>query len=280
MRSLSDERGSVVVLTALAFTALTGMVAFVARYGETATQNVEVQSAVDAASLAIAEDCAVAAPGCSATGSQATLRSFLDTAVNTGTSRIDSVSVDLATRKVVVRATAVDTRADTEVAGSATSGWAPAAPVDFCDYAALVTTGTSGAVSITFDATGGDPRKVCENRGLKGPDEYIDEYFEYSKPSVLCELRWAVSGGSGACTEAVLRTFVGKEISLPIFRARHNEKWQQTGTRRATLTGYRVGPGWTWPPSAPPCTGTLRCVQAIFLDNKSPSQAAQVRLEK
>ena len=270
MQPLSSERGSVPILAALSICILSAFAAGVTRVGEARTQGVELQNAVDAAALAIAEDCAAAT--CTPASATAIAEPLLDATAADGAAGLDAVDLDLAGRTVTVSASSLD---GTGATATATAGWNAATHLDVCDYANLVTAETTGGVVLRFNAAGAHPNKPCPGPAGLGGNEHVHEWFDYASKAVLCVLTGAAFEDA-PCTYEVMRTYIGQPLYLPLFTVRHNGKWDFTGFRPMTLTGFRVGTDWSYPPTAPPCTGTYRCISGVL--GQTPAQAAGVRL--
>lgn len=111
MRRLSDERGATAVVVALLMVPLIGFAAIAVDVGSLYSERRQLQNGADAAALAIAQDCAVAAPACSSAA--ATASSLAAGNANDGSA---AATATVGTRSVLVRASTTNADGSTGLA--------------------------------------------------------------------------------------------------------------------------------------------------------------------
>lgn len=95
-----DDEGAVLVLMAVLLVVVVGFIAFAVDVSALYQERRELQNGADAAALAIAEDCALGAPGCLTPYTRA--EQFADANATDGAAAVDEVDLDLIGRSVEV----------------------------------------------------------------------------------------------------------------------------------------------------------------------------------
>jgi Flp pilus assembly protein TadG len=209
MKPLSDERGSTIVLVALAMTALMSVVALAVDVGMLFTARSEAQRAADAAALAGAGELIFADPGDQETEERARTVAIeygdMNTVRNAQADVLpEDVEVDVAGGRVTVTVRRIAER------GNAVGTWfATVFDVNEVDVAARATAAIESAGSAKCVKPFAIPDRFWDKNGngtFDGNDEYDPEVHGYGSP-------WRNSGSPGDDGQGYTNDF-GREVKL------------------------------------------------------------------
>jgi Flp pilus assembly protein TadG len=282
-RRLAGERGGVAVLVALLLVPVLGFTAIAVDVGAMYADKARLQTAADAAALAVARDCALGACG----AMQATAQSMVDANLGDATaappvlgSNPTSVTVTGSTPTEHWFAPVLG-HDSTRVAATATVAWgAPSAgtaalPLIFswCEF--LAQTG-GGIPSTTTERTIVLPKK--SDTGCTGPSHmFVPGGFGWLVTDgnrTTCRATTAVGGRftsetgnnpSQGCDPDDLEALVGRTVLLPIFDeagGTGSSAWYHVYAYAAfTITDYYFAGQYK---GGTPCSGSERCIRGYF----------------
>jgi hypothetical protein len=288
-RRLTGERGAVAMVVALLMVPIMGFAAIAVDVGALYAERARLQTAADAAALAVARNCAMGACG----DTQATAQDLVTANVGEATARppvLTSNTVTVTGRNPVEHWFApVIGHDSSEVSAVATVAWgAPgggtaALPLIFslCEWDAQT---HGGLPSTTEERTILFPKKsdtTCTtSNGL-----FVPGGFGWLKTTGAgsCKATSKVNGNvdsepgnnpSQGCTEGDFTALHGKTILLPIFDTSGstgtNAWYHVYGYAAFTITGYFFGGQYKW---NAPCNGEERCIKGYFVQYVEPSNA-------
>jgi Flp pilus assembly protein TadG len=284
-RRLREERGAVAVVLALAMVPLLGFTALAVDAGHVFAEKARLQTAADAAALAVAQDCARGACGDMLATASAMVAANEGGGEDPATSRQPVLSThplsvtvtgDKPVRHWFAPVIGIDS---TAVSATATVAWGtPGAgtaelPLTFswCEFAAQTGGGLpSGTVSRTiyFPKTSGT--------GCTGPSRlFVPGGFGWlATTGNSCQAKSAVGGRStsstgnnpsNGCVPADFTALRGDTVLLPIFDASGStgsNAWYHVYAYAAfRITGYFFGGQYGW---NAPCGGNDRCISGYF----------------
>ncbi len=281
-RRLAGERGGSAVLLALLMVPVLGFTAIAVDVGALYAEKARLQTAADAAALAVARDCARGACG----NMQATAQALVDANLGDATaappvlgSNPTSVTVTGSTPTEHWFAPVLG-HDSTRVAATATVAWgAPSAgtaalPLIFswCEFAAQ--TG-GGLPSTTTERTIVLPKK--SDTGCTGPSHmFVPGGFGWlvTDGGNTCRATSSVgdrfdsepgNNPSKGCDPEDLTALVGQTVLLPIFDeagGTGSHAWYHVyGYAAFTITGYHFAGQYR---SGRPCSGSERCISGYF----------------
>jgi Flp pilus assembly protein TadG len=279
-RRLRDERGAAAVLIALVLVPLLGFAAIAVDIGAVYAERARLQTAADAAALAVAQDCARGNCGdMQATASALVAANDPDVAtappVLSSTPLSVTVSGGKPTRHWFAPVLGIDA---TQVRASATVAWGePGAgtavlPLTFswCSFSQQ----TGGLASTTpqtilFTKTANDGCTGPSGNAVPGGFGYLDT------TGGRCQAASARGGQSGSstgnsvpspCAASDFSAWIGRTVLLPLYDqagSTGNNAWYHVYAYAAfTLTGYSLGGQYKTSPA--PCGGNDRCIAGYF----------------
>ena len=279
-RRLRDERGAAAVLVALVLVPLLGFAAIAVDIGDVYAERTRLQTAADAAALAVAQDCARGNCG----DMQATANAMVaanDPDVATAPPVLSNsplsvtVSGDKPTRHWFAPVLGIDS---TQVRASATVAWGePGAgtavlPLTFslCSFTAQ-TGGLASTTSQTvyFTKTANDGCTGPSGNAVPGGFAYLDTTGGH------CQAASARGGQSGSstgnsvpspCSATDFSAWIGRTVLLPLYDqagSTGSNAWYHVYAYAAfKLTGYSLGGQYKTSPA--PCGGNDRCIAGYF----------------
>jgi Flp pilus assembly protein TadG len=280
-RRLAGERGASAVLVALLLVPLLGAAALAVDLGSLYAQRAALQTAADAAALAIAQDCARGS--CGATDATATSMITANaSAASLAGVTLDATTVTVQDRTVqpswFARVLGVDS---STVGASATATWGnpgslvAALPLAFswCEFAAQTGGGLpSGTVSRTIYLTKTSGATGCTKPGgnvLPGGFGWTDTDPGACRASSHVGSQVGSDPGNsppGPCSPAYLAGLVGTTVLLPIFDqagSQGSNGWYRVfGYAAFRVTGYNFAGQFQSTPQ--PCGGNARCLSGYF----------------
>jgi Flp pilus assembly protein TadG len=287
-RRLTGERGAVAMIVALLLVPIMGFAAIAVDVGALYAERAKLQTAADAAALAVARNCAMGACG----NTQATAQELVTANVGEGqaeapqlTSNTVTVTGDNPVEHWFAPVIGYDS---TEVSATATVAWgAPgggtaALPLIFsqCEWIAQ----TGGLLpSPTVDRTITFPK--TSDTGCTGPSGlFVPGGFGWLKTTGGgCKATGRVNGNvdsepgnnpSQGCATGDFTALQGKTVLLPIFdkagSTGTNAWYHVQGYAAFTITGYFFGGQYKW---NAPCGGNDRCIRGKFVQYVEPSDA-------
>jgi Flp pilus assembly protein TadG len=290
---LSGERGAVAAVVALLLVPLLGFAAIAVDVGAFYAERARLQTAADAAALAVARDCAVGACG----DMQATAQELVTANVGAGEAEEPELGANPSTVTVtgnnpvehwfapVIGHDSTQVSATATVAWGAPGGGTAALPIAFswCSFDAQ----THGSLPTATDAV---QRIYLSKSDLSGDhctgpsDNVIPGGFGYLVPdpgrcgatSKVAMVVTSNTGNSAPCTAAEWTTLVGRTVLLPIFDdfgGNGSHGWYRVyGYAAFQLTGFDLGGQHTTDKKL--CgNGSTRCIAGRFLQYVEPSDA-------
>jgi Flp pilus assembly protein TadG len=287
---LSGERGATAVIVALLLVPLLGFAAIAVDVGALYAERARLQTAADAAALAVARDCAVGDCG----DMQATATELVTANVGEGQADEPELGENPSTVTVTSNnpvehwfapAIGLDS---TEVSATATVAWgAPgggtaALPLIFslCEWDAQ----TGGSLpSTTVERTIYFPK--TSSTGCTGSNGlFVPGGFGWLETGgSTCKATSRLGGNvdsepgnnpSQGCTTAAFTALQGKTVLLPIFdrsgETGNNAWYHVYGYAAFTITGYDFAGQYKW---NSPCGGNDRCIKGYFVQYVEPSDA-------
>jgi Flp pilus assembly protein TadG len=280
---LTDERGASAVLIALLLVPLLGFTAIAVDIGALYAEKARLQTAADAAALAVAADCARGACG----DMQATAQSLVTANLGGATSAppvlgSNPPSVTVTGSKPTDHWFApVIGHDSTQVSATAVVGWgAPGGgtavlPLIFswCEWKQQTGGGLpSGTTVRTIYFT-----KTSNTVGCTGPSRnFVPGGFAYlDTPGTRCEAAsardersYSSTGNTppSVCEPTYVSSLVGRTVLLPLFDESggtgSNAWYHVYGYAAFTITGYHFGGQFGTTPR--PCGGNERCISGYF----------------
>jgi Flp pilus assembly protein TadG len=287
---LSGERGATAVLVAVLLVPILGFAAIAVDVGALYAERSRLQTAADAAALAVARDCAVGACG----DMQATAQNL----VSANVGEADAAPPQLGSNPSTVTVTGSNPVEhwfapaigldSTQVSATATVAWgAPgggtaALPLIFslCEWNAQT---AGGLPSTTTQRTILFPK--TSDTGCTGPNGlFVPGGFGWLETGgSTCKATSRLGGlvdsepgnnPSQGCTTGDFTRLQGKTVLLPIFDrsgSTGNNAWYHVhGYAAFTITGYYFAGQYTW---NSPCGGNDRCIRGYFRQYVEPSDA-------
>ncbi|MGY1635990.1 pilus assembly protein TadG-related protein [Geodermatophilus sp. SYSU D00742] len=280
---LADERGASAVLIALLLVPLLGFTAIAVDIGALYAEKARLQTAADAAALAVAQDCARGACG----DMQATAQSMVD--ANTGGA--DAAPPVLASdpHRVTVSGRtpqehwfaplighdATTVSATATVAWGGPSGGTAVLPLAFswCEFeqqtgGGLPSGTTEHTVYLTKSSETVDCTGPSENIVPGGFGYLVSDPGDCRASSAVAERSYSSTGNTppSECSAGHFASWVGRTVLLPIFDqfgGTGNNAWYRVyGYAAFRLTGYHLGGQFSSSPQ--PCGGSQRCVTGYF----------------
>jgi Flp pilus assembly protein TadG len=279
-RRLRDERGAAAVLIALVLVPLLGFAAIAVDVGAVYAERARLQTAADAAALAVAQDCARGNCGdMQATASAMVAANDPDVAtappVLSNSPLSVTVSGDKPTHHWFAPVLGIDS---TQVRASATVAWGePGAgtavlPLTFswCSFSQQ----TGGLASTTpqtifFTKTANDGCTGPSGNAVPGGFAYLDT------TAGRCQAASARGDQSGSstgnsvpspCSSSDFSAWIGRTVLLPLYDqagSTGSNAWYHVYAYAAfTLTGYSLGGQYKTSPA--PCGGNDRCIAGYF----------------
>jgi Flp pilus assembly protein TadG len=287
-RRLSGERGAVAAVVALLLVPIMGFAAIAVDVGALYAERAKLQTAADAAALAVARDCARGVCG----NTQATAQSLVT--ANVGEGRAESPQLTANTVTVtgnnpvehwfapVIGYDSTEVSATATVAWGAPGGGTAALPLIFslCEWTAQ--TG-GGLPSTTVERTITFPK--TSDTGCTGSNGlFVPGGFGWLKTGgSTCKATSKVGGNadsepgnnpSQGCTTTDFTGFQNKTVLLPIFdrsgSTGTNAWYHVYGYAAFKITGYFFGGQYKW---NDPCGGNDRCIKGYFVQYVEPSNA-------
>jgi Flp pilus assembly protein TadG len=281
-RRLRDERGAAAVLFALVLVPMLGFTAIAVDIGSIYAERSRLQTAADAAALAVAQDCARGNCG----DMQATANAMVaanDPNVATAPPVLSSsplsvtVSGNKPTRHWFAPVLGIDS---TQVRASATVAWGePGAgtavlPLTFswCEFSAQTGGGLPSGTTVRtiyFTKTSGTGCTGPSGNAVPGGFAYIDTTGgKCQAASSRGGLSSSSTGNSApsSCQPTDFSAWVGRTVLLPLY-----DQAGSTGTNAwyhvyayagFELTGYFLGGQYKTSPA--PCSGNARCIAGYF----------------
>jgi hypothetical protein len=287
-RRLTGERGAVAMVVALLLVPIMGFAAIAVDVGSLYAERARLQTAADAAALAVARDCALGACG----NTQATAQQLVTANVGDGSAKppvLTSNSVTVTGNEPVEHWFApVIGHDSSEVSAVATVAWgAPgggtaALPLIFskCEWDAQTGGGlpsTTAERTIFFPKT--SATGCTGSNGLFVPGGFVwlktnpNSCDATSKRGGLAESEPG-NNPSQTCTTGDFTELQGKTVLLPIFdrsgSTGTNAWYHVYGYAAFTITGYFFGGQYKW---NAPCGGNDRCIKGYFVQYVEPSDA-------
>ncbi len=102
--AVADDRGAAAIMIAVAMLAIVGFMAFAIDPGVLFQERRELQVGAEAAALAIAQDCATGAIGCSETDDGGFAKQYVDANASDGEARVVNIDIDTSAGTVTVEA--------------------------------------------------------------------------------------------------------------------------------------------------------------------------------
>jgi len=282
-RRLAEQRGAAAVLLALLMVPLIGFTAIAVDIGDVYAVRAKLQTAADAAALAVAQDCARGACG----NMQATASSLV--AANLGGATAEQPVLSSAPLSVTVTGDKPTTHwfapilgiDGTKVTARATVAWGfPGAgtavlPITFswCEWQAQTGGGAPSSttpVTILFTKTSGTGCTGPSHNIVPGGFAYVDTDPGACQASSGVGNQMTSSTGNSVpsvCSPGNFSGWVGQTVLLPLFDASGatgNNAWYRVyGYAAFRLTGYYLGGQYST--SSQPCGGNSRCVSGYFV---------------
>jgi Flp pilus assembly protein TadG len=282
-RRLAGERGGIAVLVALLLVPVLGFTAVAVDVGAMYAEKARLQTAADAAALAVAQDCALGACG----DMQATAQVMVDANLGDATAA-PPVLGSAPTRVTVTGSTPTEHwfapvlgHDATQVQARATVAWGgpdrgtAVLPLTFswCEFAQQTGGGLpSGTTVRTIYFT-----KTSNTVGCTGPSHnVVPGGFAYlDTPPGRCEAAsarqersYSSTGNTppSVCEPGYVASLVGRTVLLPLFDdhgATGSNAWYHVYAYAAfRITGYHFGGRFSSSPR--PCGGNERCVSGYF----------------
>jgi Flp pilus assembly protein TadG len=281
-RRLRDERGAAAVVLALLMVPLLGFTALAVDVGAVYAEKARLQTAADAAALAVAQDCARGACGDMLATASAIVRANEGEATSRQpvlSSAPTSVTVtgDKPLRHWFAPVIGID---ETAVAATATVAWGtPGAgtaelPLTFswCDFAAQTGGGLPSGTTvrtIRFTKTSATGCTGPSHNVVPGGFAYLDTNPGRCEASSARGDRSTSSTGNSVpsdCSPADFSALLNRTVLLPLFDdsgATGSHAWYHVyGYAAFKITGYSLGGQYRTSPQ--PCTGNDRCVAGYF----------------
>ena len=304
MRRMNDDSGAVAVFVAISMVVLIGMVAFAVDTGALYAERRELQSAADAAVLAIAEDCARGTDPCDTATAAATAQGYADDNAKDTRHGVDELALDTFAQTVRVKTNTVDGvsgatvlapffagvlgHSGSTVRAEATAAWGHpkslygALPLIFSDCewekygspAGPLQEGPPFAGSPAIIYFHGD-EESC-HASPSGQD--LPGGFGWLETFGLCETNiqvgdWVTidpgTSPSNDCSPVYMADLVGTVIHLPFFDdiigTGNTATYHVAGFGALYITGYNFGGSFKQPSSgSAPCGGSDRCIAGYF----------------
>jgi Flp pilus assembly protein TadG len=287
---LSGERGATAAIVAVLLVPVMGFAAIAVDVGAVYAERARLQTAADAAALAVARDCAVGACGDMQTTAQ--------DLVTANVGEADAAPPQLGTNPSTVTVTgnhpvehwfapvlgedSTDVTATATVAWGAPGGGTAALPLIFslCEWNAQ----TGGSLpSTTIERTILFPK--TSSTGCTGPNGlFVPGGFGWLKTGGSTCKATSKRGGnvdsepgnnpSQGCSTDDIAALEGKTVLLPIFdrsgSTGTNAWYHVHGYAAFKITGYYFGGQYKW---NSPCGGNDRCIKGYFVQYVEPSDA-------
>jgi Flp pilus assembly protein TadG len=279
-RRLRGERGAAAVLIALVLVPLLGFAAIAVDIGAVYAERARLQTAADAAALAVAQDCARGNCGdMQATASAMVAANDPDVAtappVLSSSPLSVTVSGDKPTRHWFAPVLGIDS---TQVRASATVAWGePGAgtavlPLTFslCSFTAQ-TGGLASTTSQTvyFTKTANDGCTGPSGNAVPGGFAYLDTTGGKCQAASARGGQSVSSTGNSVpspCSTTDFSAWIGRTVLLPLYDqagSTGSNAWYHVYAYAAfTLTGYSLGGQYKTSPA--PCGGNDRCIAGYF----------------
>ena len=285
---LAGERGAVAVVAVLLLVPLLGFTALAVDIGALYAERARLQTAADAAALAVARDCARGSCG----DPQATATELVE--ANVGAASADEPELGAGSVTVTGRTPAEHWFApvlgydSTEVSATATVAWgAPgggtaALPLIFseCEFRAQTGGGlpsTTVARTITFPKTSGTGCTGTNGLFVPGGFGWLKTGGGTCKVTSRIGTNAVSEPGnnpSKGCTTGDFAALRQRTVLLPIFdrsgSSGSNAWYRVKGYAAFTITGYYFAGQYKW---NDPCNGNDRCIRGYFTQFVEPSDS-------
>ena len=287
---LSGERGAAAVVIALLLVPLLGFAAIAVDVGALYAERARLQTAADAAALAVARDCAMGECG----DMQATAQELVSANVGPAAAAPPELGTDPSTVTVtgsnptehwfapIIGFESTQVSATATVAWGAPGGGTAALPLIFslCEFNAQ--TG-GGLPSTTVERTIFFPK--TSDTGCTGPDGlFVPGGFGWlTTGGASCKAESRAGGivdsepgnnPSQGCQPGDFSALQGRTVLLPIFDdygLQGSNAWYHVhGYAAFTITGYHFAGQYKW---NSPCGGDDRCIRGYFTQYVEPSDA-------
>ena len=282
-RRLAGERGSAAVLVALLLVPVLGFTAIAVDVGAMYAEKARLQTAADAAALAVARDCARGSCG----DMQATAQDLVD--ANLGDATADPPVLGSAPARVTVTGSTptehwfapVLGHDATQVEATATVAWGGPSrgvavlPLTFswCEFeqqtgGGLPSNTTEHTVYLTKSSQTVDCTGPSENIVPGGFGYLVSDPGDCRASSAVAERSYSSTGNTppSGCSAGHFASWVGRTVLLPIFDQSggtgSNAWYRVYGYAAFRLTGYHLGGQYSSSPK--PCGGSQRCVTGYF----------------
>ncbi|WP_245821044.1 pilus assembly protein TadG-related protein [Geodermatophilus pulveris] len=277
------EHGAAAVLLALLMVPVLGFTAIAVDVGALYAERARLQTAADAAALAVAADCAKGACG----DMQATAQELVD--ANLGDAAAappvlatnpNRVTVDGSTPvehwfAPVIGQDSTAVSATATVAWGGPSGGTAVLPLAFswCEFSqqtggGLPSSTTQHTVYLTKSSQTADCTGPSENIVPGGFGYLVSDEGECRASSAIAERSYSSTGNTppAECSAADFASWVDRTVLLPIFDdsggTGSNAWYRVYGYAAFRLTGYHLGGQFSSSPR--PCDGSARCVTGYF----------------
>jgi Putative Flp pilus-assembly TadE/G-like len=280
---LEDERGAVAVMVALLMVPMIGFAALAVDLGNVYAQRARLQTAADAAALAVAQDCARGSCGNMQATANALVAANLDGATAAPpvlSSAPTSVTVtgDKPTTHwfaPVLGINSSDVRATATVAWGFPGGGTAVLPLTFsyCEWMWQTHGGMPSSttpVTIRFTKTSGTTCTGPSHNIVPGGFAYIDtDVGRCTASTKMADHATSKTGNSvpSSCAPTDFSGWLGQTVLLPLFddwgQTGNNAWYQVYGYAAFKLTGYYLGGQYSTSP--PPCSGNARCISGYFV---------------
>ena len=281
-RRPAGEHGAVSVLVALLMVPLIGFTALAVDIGHVYAQRARLQTAADAAALAVAQDCARGACGNMQATATALVAANLPGAaaaapvLASGPMRV-TVTGDKPTMHwfaPVLGIDSTDVRATATVAWGFPGGGTAVLPLTFsyCEWTWQTHGGMPSSttpVTIKFTKDSGTNCTGPSNNIVPGGFAYIDtDPGKCTASSKIADHATSKTGNSvpSTCVPADFSGWVGQTVLLPLFDdsglTGTNAWYRVFGYAAFRITGYALGGQYKTSPA--PCGGNDRCISGYF----------------
>ena len=301
MRRVERERGGATVFVAILLVVLVGMVAFAVDAGALYQERRELQNAADAASLAIAEDCALNIQ-CDYFSGLSTAYDYADANSSDNAAEIDDLTIDMTAQTVEVLSSTLEAESGatvlapifaqilgfngSTVRAEATAAWGYASelrtlPIIFSDCewrkyglpAGPLQPGptyTGSPSTIYFHGSEETCHASPSGQDMPGGFGWLDSNG-FCEATVEVGTWVGIDPGASPpndCDPTPMEDIVGTIQFIPFFDdilgTGNNATYHVAGFAALYVTGYNFGGQYKEVPGSVPCSGNDRCIAGYF----------------